>query len=85
MYGGFEVFKIYVAVLHVDISNTGDIIENLYKEYRLGLIGHGTLYKDLQSWWAKLRNLPDPNSLLFSNNNNLKNFSMIIELMILDS
>lgn len=47
-------------------------IENLYKEYRLGLIGYGTLYKDLQSWWAKLRNLPDPNSLLFSNNNNLK-------------
>ncbi|SVC78373.1 uncharacterized protein METZ01_LOCUS331227, partial [marine metagenome] len=26
-------------------------IENLYKEYRLGVIGHGTIYRDLQSWW----------------------------------
>jgi len=39
-------------------------IENLYKEYRLGIIGHGTLYRDLQSWWAKMRGKPDPNSLL---------------------
>ena len=39
-------------------------IENLYKEYRLGVIGHGTLYQDLQSWWAKMRGKPDPNSLL---------------------
>jgi len=39
-------------------------IENLYKEYRLGAIGHGTLYRDLQSWWAKLKGKEDPNSLL---------------------
>jgi lipopolysaccharide transport system ATP-binding protein len=40
------------------------MVENLYKEYRLGVIGHGTLYRDLQSWWAKMRGKPDPNSLL---------------------
>ena len=28
------------------------IIENLFKEYKLGVIGRGTLYRDLQSWWA---------------------------------
>ena len=39
-------------------------IENLYKEYRLGVIGHGTLYRDLQSWWANVRGKEDPNSLL---------------------
>jgi len=39
-------------------------IENLYKEYRLGVIGHGTLYRDLQSWWAKLKGKEDPNSLI---------------------
>ena len=39
-------------------------IENLYKEYRLGVIGHGTLYRDLQSWWSGVRGRPDPNSLL---------------------
>ena len=39
-------------------------IENLYKEYRLGVIGHGTLYRDFQSWCAKVRGREDPNSLL---------------------
>jgi lipopolysaccharide transport system ATP-binding protein len=36
-------------------------IENLWKEYRLGVIGHGTLYRDLQSWWARVRGKEDPN------------------------
>ena len=39
-------------------------IENLYKEYKLGVIGHGTLYRDLQSWWATVRGREDPNSLI---------------------
>ena len=39
-------------------------IENLRKEYRLGVIGYGTLYRDLQSWWSNVRGKPDPNSLL---------------------
>lgn len=37
-------------------------IENLWKEYRLGVIGHGTLVHDLQSWWARLRGKEDPNA-----------------------
>tara|TARA_B100000315_G_scaffold255174_1_gene297901 strand:+ start:94 stop:1380 length:1287 start_codon:yes stop_codon:yes gene_type:complete len=41
-------------------------IEHLYKEYRLGLIGYGTLREDLQSWWAWFRGKEDPNSMLFS-------------------
>ena len=39
-------------------------IENLSKEYRLVVIGHGTLYRDLQSWWAKVRGKEDPNTHL---------------------
>ena len=39
-------------------------IEHLYKEYRLGVVGYGTLARDTQSWWAKVRGKPDPNSLL---------------------
>lgn len=35
--------------------------ENISKQYRLGVINHGTLYRDLQSWWARHRGLPDPN------------------------
>ena len=41
-------------------------IEHLYKEYRLGLIGYGTLREDLQSWWATARGKEDPNSMLYS-------------------
>ena len=39
-------------------------INNLYKEYKLGVIGRGTLYRDLQSWWALKKGKEDPNSLI---------------------
>lgn len=35
--------------------------EGLCKEYKLGVIGSGTLRRDLQSWYAKKRGRPDPN------------------------
>ena len=41
-------------------------VENLTKEYRLGTINHGTLTRDLQSWWARLRGKEDPNSIVSS-------------------
>ncbi len=37
-------------------------IENLWKEYRLGVISHGTLIHDLQSWWASVHGKEDPNA-----------------------
>lgn len=37
-------------------------IENLWKKYQLGVIGHGTLTHDLQSWWARIRGKEDPNT-----------------------
>ena len=43
-------------------------VENLSKEYRLGTISHGTLYRDLQSVWAKFRGKEDPNSTIGSVN-----------------
>ncbi len=39
-------------------------VENLAKEYYIGVINHGTLHKDLQSWWARLKGKEDPNSLV---------------------
>lgn len=44
------------------MSNVVIQIEDLWKEYRLGVIGHGTLTRDLQSWWARVRGKEDPNS-----------------------
>lgn len=37
-------------------------VEHLSKQYRLGVIGHGTLSQDLQSWWARFRGKEDPNA-----------------------
>jgi len=36
-------------------------VEGLSKRYRYGAIGHGTLYKDFGSWWARVRGKEDPN------------------------
>lgn len=36
--------------------------EHISKHYRMGVINHGTLYRDIQSWWARWRKLPDPNT-----------------------
>ena len=35
-------------------------VENLSKIYDLGLVGTGTLYKDINRAWAKIRRRPDP-------------------------
>ena len=35
-------------------------VEHLTKQYDLGVIGTGTLTRDLNRWWAKLRGQPDP-------------------------
>ena len=44
------------------MGNLAISVENVTKQYRLGLINHGMLFKDLQSYWARLRGTPDPNS-----------------------
>ena len=41
-------------------------IQSVSKTYRLGVIGHGTLREDLQSWWAKVRGKEDPNRIIGS-------------------
>jgi len=42
------------------MSNTVISVENLTKRYDLGVIGTGTLSRDLNRWWARLRGAPDP-------------------------
>lgn len=44
------------------MSNVIISIEDLWKQYRLGVISHGTLTRDLQSWWARFRGHEDPNA-----------------------
>lgn len=50
------------------MDNTVIKIENLSKQYRLGMIGGETLKGDIASWWAKKRGKEDPNSVIGSEN-----------------
>lgn len=49
------------------MSNTVIQVDTLWKEYRLGVISHHTLAKDLQSRWARMRGKEDPNIPLTAN------------------
>jgi lipopolysaccharide transport system ATP-binding protein len=43
-------------------------IENVSKQYRLGLIGTNTLKGDLERWWYNIRGLPDPTLMIGQEN-----------------
>ena len=55
-------------------------IEGLYKEYKLGVVGRGTLYRDLQSWWARIRKKEDPNSVIGRNNDHIQSKKSFLAL-----
>ncbi|MGC2627208.1 MAG: ABC transporter ATP-binding protein, partial [Candidatus Udaeobacter sp.] len=39
-------------------------VDDLWKKYRLGVIGTGTLRHDFERWWHRVRGKPDPYSKL---------------------
>ena len=39
-------------------------VDDLWKKYRLGIIGTGTLRHDFERWWHRVRGKPDPHSKL---------------------
>jgi len=44
-------------------------VDNVSKEYRIGVISHGMLYKDMQSWIARRMGLPDPHTSIDKSGN----------------
>ncbi len=44
-------------------------VENLSKQYRLGLVGSGTFKEDAKKWWAKMRGKENPYALEGEENN----------------
>lgn len=42
------------------MSNTIISVENLSKQYRLGMVGSGTLREDVVGWWYRVRGKEDP-------------------------
>jgi lipopolysaccharide transport system ATP-binding protein len=49
-------------------------IEGLSKYYRLGVIGNGTLWQDIQSYWARLQGTDDPNTRIGERKLNIKGY-----------
>jgi lipopolysaccharide transport system ATP-binding protein len=39
-------------------------VESLWKKYRLGVVGTGTLRHDLNRWWHQVRGKPDPYAIV---------------------
>src|SRR5438093_922455 len=39
-------------------------VDDVWKKYRLGIIGTGTLRHDFERWWHRVRGKPDPYSKL---------------------
>jgi lipopolysaccharide transport system ATP-binding protein len=39
-------------------------IEDVWKQYRLGVINNKYLFRDVQSWWARFRGKEDPNTMV---------------------
>ena len=39
-------------------------VENISKEYRLGELGSGTISRDLNAWWAKIKGKENPNLIV---------------------
>src|SRR6185369_14221227 len=47
-------------------------VENLSKLYDLGQVGTGTMYKDLNRWWARVQGKEDPYSRIGQVNDRTK-------------
>ena len=58
-------------------------IENVSKQYRLGLVGTGTLSHDLNRWWSRIRGKEDPYLKIGSTNdrNNIDSENIVDEFL----
>ncbi len=46
------------------MSKTVISVEHLTKKYNLGVISTGTLQRDINRWWARVRGRPDPEAII---------------------
>lgn len=62
-------------------NNIAIKVENLSKYYHLGVINNGTLFRDIQSWWARIRGKEDPHAKLgFKYDSNAEGFWALKDL-----
>lgn len=55
-------------------------VENLSKQYDLGVVGTGSLIRDFERWWAKTRNKPDPYAIIGRETDHQKRGESILAL-----
>ncbi|MNK18490.1 Teichoic acids export ATP-binding protein TagH [compost metagenome] len=61
------------------MNNLAIKVENLSKAYQLGEVGTGTLSRDLERWWARLRGKEDPFLRIGeTNDRNIKSTSNVV-------
>lgn len=54
-------------------------VDGVSKRYRLGVYGRGTLQRDLQSWYARIRGKEDPNSKIFAREQTANGYFMALD------
>lgn len=62
------------------MSDTVISVENVSKSYRLGVIGTGTFFGDLNRWWAKKLGRPDPYAKIGENDHGNRQGETILAL-----
>jgi len=62
------------------MTNTVISVEHLTKRYNLGVIGTGTLARDLNKWWARWRGQPDPYTKIGQQDHNNRQGESILAL-----
>lgn len=67
------------------MSDTSIKVENVCKEYRLGIVSGKDIYLDFQSWWARIRGKEDPNSLVTEDNTHKHNKERQKHFLALDN
>ncbi len=55
-------------------------VEHLTKQYDLGVIGSGTLTRDINRWWARVRGKPDPYTTIGHENRYINQGETILAL-----
>ena len=63
------MYNYELCIMNYELIFMSDIaikVEKLSKYYRLGVINNGTLFKDMQSWFARLLGKEDPNAKIGS-------------------
>jgi len=65
------ILAIVYLIRGISVSRVVIRAEHIAKKYKLGVLNNGTLFRDIQSLWARLRGKDDPHVKLDADNSNI--------------